>query len=401
MSKTRMFSVLAAAGAGVAGLVLMAQAQQGDPGDRMQDPPATTAPAAGEGVEADVEGGVEGSLESDAATVEGFKSLKDQVSYAMGLGYGKQMRQQLEAQQDMSTQSFATGFKAAMSGGELKLTPEQMSYAAGATVGRGIKQEMANDTTGQIAPAQFGAGFEAALGEGEAKLTDQQVQQTMNAFQQKMMERQLAEMGGGEVDVQLGGTPQEQDPVAAAAAREQAAANQKKADAFLAQNKDKQGVTTTPGGVQVLVLEEGSGATPEASDVVTVHYTGKLLDGTIFDTSHKARPQPTGGMYAAPLTMPLEDLIPGWAQGLKDVKEGATVRLFIPPSLAYGENAPPSIGPNQLLIFDIELLDVQKDDNDGDGGMDAGEAGDVPQVEMDLPDGAGGGAGEGIQEDVE
>lgn len=389
MSKIRMASLLAAAGAGVTGLVLMAQAQQGDDARPMQQPPATApaepAPAAD---------APEAKGDADAATIEGFDTLKDQASYAMGVGYATQMKQQLQAQEEMDVNQFAAGFGEAWKGGDLKLTPEQMSYAAGATVSQGIKKEIAADTTGQVTAEQFAHGFQAAMGEGEAKLSMEQVQQTMNAFQQRMMERQIAEMGGdpqyrnpqgGEEKVAVDGPDAAAMKEAREAAeREQqqvAKANQDKADKFLAENKNKEGVKSTPGGVQYIVLEPGKGETPDPADVVTVHYTGKLLDGTTFDTSHKARPQPTGGMYPSPLTMPLGDLIPGWHEGLAQIKEGGKVRLFIPPALAYGEDGPPTIGPNQLLIFDIDLLDVQK--------LDAGQDNARTPPDGDTVGGAG------------
>jgi FKBP-type peptidyl-prolyl cis-trans isomerase len=122
--------------------------------------------------------------------------------------------------------------------------------------------------------------------------------------------------------------------------------------AFLDANKGKPGVVVLPDGLQYKVVKEGSGAKPEDTDMVTVNYAGTLVDGTEFDSSYKR---------GEPATFPVNGVIPGWTEALKLMKPGATWMLFIPASLAYGDaGAPPAIGPNQTLIFKVELLKVQK-----------------------------------------
>ena len=108
---------------------------------------------------------------------------------------------------------------------------------------------------------------------------------------------------------------------------------------------------TTATGLKYMILKEGTGASPKATDEVTVNYTGKLLDGTVFDTTI-----PRG----EPLTFPLNRVIPGWTEGLQLMKEGGKAVFFIPSNLAYGEQGTPGgpIGPNQDLIFEVELLKV-------------------------------------------
>jgi len=119
-------------------------------------------------------------------------------------------------------------------------------------------------------------------------------------------------------------------------------------EAFLAENAKKPGVITTASGLQYQVITEGSGASPSASDTVTVHYLGTTIDGKEFDSSYKR---------GAPATFPLNRVIPGWTEGLQLMKEGGKSKLFIPAKLAYGErNAGPVIGPNSTLIFDVELV---------------------------------------------
>lgn len=126
--------------------------------------------------------------------------------------------------------------------------------------------------------------------------------------------------------------------------------NEKAGKEFLDENGKRAEVKTTPSGLQYEVLKEGEGAQPSASDQVEVHYTGKLIDGTVFDSSEER------GM---PATFGVTQVIPGWVEALQLMKEGSRWRLFIPSQLAYGPNgAGGVIGPNATLIFDVELLKV-------------------------------------------
>jgi FKBP-type peptidyl-prolyl cis-trans isomerase FklB len=127
--------------------------------------------------------------------------------------------------------------------------------------------------------------------------------------------------------------------------------NLEKANEFLKANKEKEGVQTTKSGLQYLVIKAGTGKTPTVTSRVTVHYEGKLLDGTIFDSSIKA---------GEPAEFRVNEVIPGWTEALQRMKVGDKWRLFIPPGLAYGERGQrPQIGQNELLTFEVELLDVK------------------------------------------
>ena len=127
--------------------------------------------------------------------------------------------------------------------------------------------------------------------------------------------------------------------------------NLEQGQAFLKANAYKPGVKTTSSGLQYLVLEEGKGKSPKATDTVLVHYKGNLLDGTEFDSSYKRN---------EPISFPLNGVIPGWTEGVQLMKEGGKVRLFIPSNLAYGSRgAGGVIPPDSTLVFDIELLKVQ------------------------------------------
>jgi len=121
---------------------------------------------------------------------------------------------------------------------------------------------------------------------------------------------------------------------------------------FLEKNKIKPGVITLPDGLQYKILREGGGERPTDSDMVTVNYVGTLIDGTEFDSSYKR---------GQPATFPVSGVIPGWTEALKLMKVGSTWKLYIPATLAYGEKgAPPAIGPNQTLIFKVQLISVNK-----------------------------------------
>lgn len=128
--------------------------------------------------------------------------------------------------------------------------------------------------------------------------------------------------------------------------------NAKAGEQFLSENGKRAEVRTTPSGLQYEVIEEGNGPRPEAGDSVTVHYTGKLIDGTVFDSSEER---------GEPATFGVSQVIPGWVEALQLMNEGSRWRLFIPSALAYGpQGAGGVIGPNQTLIFDVQLIKVNK-----------------------------------------
>jgi FKBP-type peptidyl-prolyl cis-trans isomerase len=123
------------------------------------------------------------------------------------------------------------------------------------------------------------------------------------------------------------------------------------AEDFLAENGARAEVVTTESGLQYEILSEGAGEQPGLEDVVTVHYSGTLIDGTVFDSSYQR---------GTPATFPLNGVIPGWSEGVQLMQVGSSFRFFIHPDLAYGTNgAGEFIGPNELLIFDVELLEIE------------------------------------------
>lgn len=130
-----------------------------------------------------------------------------------------------------------------------------------------------------------------------------------------------------------------------------AGVNLQKGKEFLEQNKTKPGVKVTASGLQYKEMTPGTGKSPKATDKVKVHYKGTFIDGKEFDSSYKR---------GEPAEFPLSGVIKGWTEGLQLMKVGGKMQFFIPSDLAYGENAHPSIGPNQVLIFEVELLDVKE-----------------------------------------
>jgi FKBP-type peptidyl-prolyl cis-trans isomerase len=127
--------------------------------------------------------------------------------------------------------------------------------------------------------------------------------------------------------------------------------NLKAGEAFLAANAKKEGVKTTASGLQYKIIKSGTGPSPKPTDIVKVHYTGTLVDGTVFDSSVRR---------GEPATFPVKGVIPGWTEALQLMKVGDKWQLVIPAMLAYGEEGPGSIGPNSTLIFEVELLGIEK-----------------------------------------
>ncbi|WP_308575451.1 FKBP-type peptidyl-prolyl cis-trans isomerase [uncultured Prevotella sp.] len=144
---------------------------------------------------------------------------------------------------------------------------------------------------------------------------------------------------------------QEQEAKQQAAAAEAGKAAKAAGEAFLAENGKKDGVVTLPSGLQYQVLKEGNGKKPSATDQVVCHYEGTLIDGTVFDSSYQRN---------QPATFGLNQVIPGWTEGVQLMQEGAKYRFFIPYDLAYGERgAGAQIPPFAALVFDVELIEVK------------------------------------------
>jgi FKBP-type peptidyl-prolyl cis-trans isomerase len=175
-----------------------------------------------------------------------------------------------------------------------------------------------------------------ALVDSTMQLSREEAERAFELYEEKRQEQERA----GESAVE-----QNDEPT-------QAERNMERSKAFLKENIAKDGVKRTSTGLQYKVLRSGSGASPGASDRVKVHYRGKLIDGTVFDNSYKRE---------KPATFGVNQVIKGWQEGLQRMKPGGKYKLFIPPRLAYGKGgAGEQIGPNQALIFTVELLEVME-----------------------------------------
>jgi FKBP-type peptidyl-prolyl cis-trans isomerase len=202
---------------------------------------------------------------------------------------------------------------------------DRASYVIGLNLGRNLKQQSVPANTELIIK-----GLRDGLSGATPVLADAEMQAAMQEFQAMLMARQEE------------------------AAKVAGAANQKAADEFLATNKAKAGVVTTASGLQYEVLKAGTGTKPKPTDKVTVHYTGTLLDGTKFDSSVDR---------GEPATFVLNQVIPGWTEALQLMGVGAKHKIYIPGQLGYGERGAPGgrIGPNSLLVFEVELLSVESE----------------------------------------
>lgn len=212
-----------------------------------------------------------------------------------------------------------------LTGEDVSLSSEidSVSYAFGYQNGMALGQQGMDDIDMDLLVAGMNDGIE----EKEAAFSQQEMQGIIQQYQmvkqQEVQERQQQE---GEENLQAG-------------------------EDFLAENRSKEGVEETESGLQYEVLEEGDGESPTEESTVRVHYEGTLIDGEVFDSSYERND---------PVEFPLNQVIAGWTEGLQLMNEGAKYKFYIPGELGYGSNPRPDspIGPNELLIFEVELLEV-------------------------------------------
>jgi len=203
----------------------------------------------------------------------------------------------------------------------LKTQKDKISYLIGRDAGSNLKKQSID-----VDPDIFMRGFRDELSGNKSSLSDDETRETMAAFKEEMMKKHQEEL------------------------KKVTEKNKKEGEAFLAENKKKEGVVTLPSGLQYKVIKEGDGQIPKGTDKVTVNYRGSLLDGTEFDSSYKRN---------EPATFPVKGVIPGWQEALQLMKTGSKWQLFVPAGLAYGERGAGNvIGPSSTLIFEVELLSI-------------------------------------------
>ena len=202
---------------------------------------------------------------------------------------------------------------------ELKTPAQKASYGIGLNMGKSLAQEGMDDLDSQ-AVAQ---GIEDAIGKKDQKLKDDELVEAF-AFLQKRAEERMA------------------------ALNDEASKAGKK---FLEENAKREGVKTTASGLQYEIVTKAEGAQPKATDVVSVHYEGRLTDGKVFDSSIQR---------GSPIDLPVSGVIPGWVEALQLMHVGEKAKLYIPSELAYGAQSPsPAIPANSVLVFDLELLSIK------------------------------------------
>jgi len=199
---------------------------------------------------------------------------------------------------------------------------DKFSYALGMNFGSSFKKQGLD-----VDPATFAKAFADAYGGGKTTLTEDEMKSILTAAAQDYRKKQAA--------------------VQAAKAGE----SQKEGEKFLAENKAKEGVVTLPSGLQYKILKAGTGEKPTLEDTVVCNYKGTLINGTEFDASEK---------HGGPATFPVKGVIAGWTEALQLMPVGSKWQLFVPAGLAYGPQGPPDIGPNATLIFEVELVSIQK-----------------------------------------
>jgi FKBP-type peptidyl-prolyl cis-trans isomerase FklB len=252
--------------------------------------------------------------------------------------------QGLLAQQNSSaasSQSSATSSAAKASGAKktgtasksaaplaLKTQKDKFSYSLGMRMGENLRQSL-NKQSVPFDPAILVRGVRDSISGGKTLLTDEEAQAAITEMQKEVQGKMQAKM------------------------KEEGDANKKTGEDFLAANKSKDGVVALPSGLQYKILKEGNGPKPAASDTVECNYRGTLINGTEFDSSYKR---------GQPATFPVSGVIKGWTEALQLMPVGSKWQLFIPPDLAYGERGGPGggIGPDETLIFEVELLSIKK-----------------------------------------
>lgn len=211
---------------------------------------------------------------------------------------------------------------AAPSATPLTSEEDKLSYSIGADLGRNFKQQGIS-----INAAALAKGMQDGMN-GSLQLTDEQMKEVLTNFQKSLMAKRTQ------------------------AHQKQAMENKSKGEKFLKENKSKEGVVSLPSGLQYKIVEKGAGAKPSKDDTVTVEYTGTLIDGKVFDSTEK-----TG----KPATFKVSQVIPGWTEALQLMPAGSTWQIYVPANLAYGERSVGGpIGPNEMLIFKIHLIAVDK-----------------------------------------
>jgi FKBP-type peptidyl-prolyl cis-trans isomerase FklB len=286
------------------------------------------------------------------------KKLTKKEQYNLGYAFGAQMGKSLKAatmltEDERNVDKFIEGFTESLKGDPVTLakgqevlqgriqsqtesaTPEaggQIAYSIGLTSGLGQVAEKVEISARAFNLKGVKAGYVDGMTKEEdaLKMNQEEIELTLKTYLEPKFE--------------------EYQEIIKAENEAKATESLKEGEAFLATNKKKKRVITTASGLQYEIIKEGSGAKPTLEDNVKTHYHATLIDGTVFDSSVDRD---------EPATFPLGGVIPGWQEGIRLMSEGAKYRFYIPQNLGYGMQSPtPAIPPGSVLIFDVELLEV-------------------------------------------
>jgi FKBP-type peptidyl-prolyl cis-trans isomerase FklB len=209
-------------------------------------------------------------------------------------------------------------------GAGLTNAKDKISYAIGVDMGANLKNQNID-----INPEMLAKGIKDVMSHGQILLSQQEIGNTLAGLQKQIIAKREADF------------------------KAQSEQNKRSGDAFLLANKVKPGVVTLPSGLQYKIITQGNGARPVDKDKVTVNYVGTLINGQEFDSSYRR---------GKPVSFPVAEVIPGWAEALRLMKVGSVWEIYVPPSLAYGERGLTGgpIGPNQTLVFKVNLISIDK-----------------------------------------
>ncbi|MDP3560937.1 MAG: FKBP-type peptidyl-prolyl cis-trans isomerase [Legionellaceae bacterium] len=219
--------------------------------------------------------------------------------------------------------SFTLSTTFAATDASLNTDIEKLSYSIGVDLGKNIKKQGID-----INVPAMSKGIQDAMSDGQLQMSDAEMKDALVKFQKDLMAKRTATF------------------------EKKAEENKSKGETFLNENRLKQGVVVLASGLQYKVITAGTGAKPVKDDTVTVEYTGKLINGDVFDSTDKA---------GKPATFQLTQVIPGWTEALQLMPVGSTWELYVPANLAYGSrNVGGLIGPNETLIFTVHLISIDK-----------------------------------------
>ena len=266
------------------------------------------------------------------APTASLKNDVDTLSYAIGVAQTQGLNNYLAQAKGIDTTYIAEFIKGVTDGANAGDDKKKAAYYAGVEIGQQIQGQMlrginmsifGDDSTKSISLNNLLAGFISAVAKKDMKMTVREADSTANAMVEVFKARAMEEKYGD---------------------------NKKKGEDFLAENAKKEGVVTLPSGVQYKILKAGNGAIPADTNKVVVNYEGKLIDGTVFDSSIER---------GQPATFGVTQVIAGWTEALKLMPKGSEWELYIPQDKAYGSRETGNIPPFSTLIFKVELIDIK------------------------------------------